>query len=148
MQKVAQIWGRIQGALFPHLEQALDEPLTEKQRQLVAVLEVVRIEEHVPPGCLQWMGRKRKDRRVLARAFVAKAVYDLPTTEVLIEALRDSNNLLPRDASLAPLEDSAIPVARANEILSRSRAQRQVVIYDCCHSGGFVCMGASGQPRG
>lgn len=108
MQKVAQIWGRIQGALFPHLEQALDEPLTEKQRQLVAVLEVVRIEEHVPPGCLQWMGRKRKDRRVLARAFVAKAVYNLPATEVLIEALRDSKNLR-RVCGLAP--EDQIPSA-------------------------------------
>jgi hypothetical protein len=71
----------------------LDEPLTDKQRQLVAVLEVVRIEEHVPPASCQWMGRKRHDRCALARAFVAKALYDLPTTEALIEALRASENL-------------------------------------------------------
>ncbi len=36
----------------------------------------------MPSGALQWMGRKRKDRRVLARCFVAKAVLSLPTTEV------------------------------------------------------------------
>jgi len=93
MQTVAQIWGRIQANLFPHLAECLDEPLTDKQRQLVAVLEVVRIEEHVAPGSWQWMGRPRADRRALARAFVAKAVYDLPTTEALIESLRDSKNL-------------------------------------------------------
>jgi hypothetical protein len=51
------------------------------------VLEVVRIEEQVPAGCLQWLGRRRADRRALARAFVAKACLNLPTTKMLIERL-------------------------------------------------------------
>lgn len=93
MNKVAQIWDRIQGSLFPRLEEALAEPLTEKLRQLIAILEVLRIEEQVASGWLQWMGRKRKDRRALARAFVAKAVYNLSTTELLIEMLRNQPNL-------------------------------------------------------
>jgi hypothetical protein len=33
-------------------------------------------------------GRPRRDRRLLARAFLAKAVYNLSTTELLIELLR------------------------------------------------------------
>jgi hypothetical protein len=78
---------------MPHLERCFEEPLTERQAQLVAVLEVVRIEEHVASRSLQWLGRKRKDRRALARAFVAKAVYGLPTTEALIESLRGGSNL-------------------------------------------------------
>ena len=93
MPKVAQIWGQIQASLMPHLERCFEEPLTERQARLVAVLEVVRIEEHVASRALQWMGRKRQDRRALARAFVAKAVYGLPTTEALIESLRGGNDL-------------------------------------------------------
>ena len=92
MQTIAQWWGRMQESLFPRLERCLEEPLTERQRQLVAVLEVVRIEEHVP-RVWRWWGRPRCDRRALARAFVAKAVYNLPTTELLIEALRGDGNL-------------------------------------------------------
>lgn len=124
MHKVAQIWGRIQGSLFPHLEQCLEEPLTEKQKQLVAILEVVRIEEHVPAGCLQWMGRRRKDRRALARAFVAKAVYDLPTTEALIESLRDSKNL----RRLCGWE----PEARVPSASTFSRAFDEFAIVQLC----------------
>lgn len=94
MDTVARIWDRIQASLFPHLQRSLEEPLTDRQKQLAAVLEVVRIEEHVPPAWLQWMGRKRKDRRAIARAFVAKAVYNLTTTEWLVEMLKSHRNLL------------------------------------------------------
>jgi IS5 family transposase len=93
MNSIAEIWGRIQGVLFPHLEEAFAGPLTEKQRQLVAVLEVVRIEEHVPPASFQVWGRKRKDRRAIARAFVVKAVYNQATTELLLELLRTDKRL-------------------------------------------------------
>ncbi len=93
MYKLAQMWDGIQTTLFPRLEEQLDEPLTEKQKQLVAVLEVVRVENHVPPGWTQWLGRTREDRRALARAFVAKAVYNLATTELLLEMLRTQKSL-------------------------------------------------------
>ncbi len=39
------------------------------------------------------MGRREHDRRSLARAFVAKAVYDLSTTEALIDLLRSHRAL-------------------------------------------------------
>jgi hypothetical protein len=39
------------------------------------------------------MGRTPEDRRPIARAFVAKAVYDLPTTRMLIEMLHTMPNL-------------------------------------------------------
>jgi hypothetical protein len=86
MGKIAGIWFRVQQALF-HVEECLPA-LTERQRRLILVLEVVRVEEQVPPGCLQWLGRKRVDRRALARAFVAKAYLNLPTTKAMIERLR------------------------------------------------------------
>lgn len=87
MSILAGFWGQIQSSLFPHLVECLDDPLTEKLRQVVSILEIVRVEEH--PVCLdrQCMGRKRADRRAVARAFVVKAVYDFPTTEMLIDRL-------------------------------------------------------------
>ncbi len=39
-------WDRIQGSLFPFLENELG-PLTEKQRQLISIFELIRIEEHL-----------------------------------------------------------------------------------------------------
>jgi len=87
MNIIADIWDRICSTLMPRLEECLDEPLTAKLKQLVGVLEIIRIEEHLPPDPPNRMGRKRQDRGPLARAFVAKAVYDLTTTEQLIEML-------------------------------------------------------------
>jgi DDE family transposase/transposase-like protein DUF772 len=87
MKIVAEIWSAICSTLVPRLEECLDEPLTAKLKQLVSILEIVRIEEHVPPDPPHKMGRKRDDRRLLARAFVAKAVYNLATTQLLIEML-------------------------------------------------------------
>jgi hypothetical protein len=60
--------------------------LTEKERQFVLVLEVVEIEKHVRDH--HWLGRKPKDRKPLARSFVAKAFYNIPTTGALRERLR------------------------------------------------------------
>lgn len=89
MHKVSQIWDQIQVALFPRLEETFEEPLTEKTRQVIAILEVARIEESVPSRWASRMGRPRKCRRALARAFVAKAVYDLPGTKHLIDMLHN-----------------------------------------------------------
>ena len=80
-----RFWQSIQEALFPHLEQTLG-PLTAKQQQLVQTLEVIRIEQWIPPN-FRAPGRPPGDRAALARAFVAKAVYDMPTTRVLLERL-------------------------------------------------------------
>jgi hypothetical protein len=87
MNIVAEIWNTICSALVPRLEECLDETLTPKLKQLVGILEILRIEEKVPADPPHKMGRKREDRRPMARAFVAKAVYNLTTTEALIEML-------------------------------------------------------------
>ena len=81
----APYWQSIQHALFPQLERVLG-PLTEKQQQLVQTLEVIRIEQMIPPR-FRVPGRPPKDRAAMARAFVAKAVYDLPTTRGLRDRL-------------------------------------------------------------
>ena len=81
----APYWQSIQHALFPQLEHVLG-PLTAKQQQLVQTLEVIRIERWIP-GRFRVPGRPPKDRAAIARAFVAKAVYDMPTTRVLLDRL-------------------------------------------------------------
>ena len=75
----------MQGCLFPALEQQLG-PLTDKLRQLIAVLELVQIEAMVGP----WrggVGRPALHERAIARAFVAKAVYNLSDTRQLLDRL-------------------------------------------------------------
>jgi IS5 family transposase len=110
MLKVAQIWGRVQGKLFGRLEQCLQTKLTAKQRRLVAILEIVRVEEHVPSRFVKRIGRPPRDRRALARAFVVKAFYNLPQTNLLIEMLRTDATLLAicgwRDLSELPDEST------------------------------------------
>ncbi len=79
-------WQSLQGELFPALEEELG-PLGERSRDLVTVLELARVEAFVRdwPGLV---GRPRKDRAALARGFVAKAVFNIAQTSMLIERLR------------------------------------------------------------
>ncbi len=85
---ISRFWERIQGSLFPELEEELG-PLTEKQLQLVSILEVVKIEQFLSrtSSCV---GRPPKDRAALARAFVAKATFNMPTTRALIERVKSN----------------------------------------------------------
>ena len=78
-------WRSLQTTLFPWLERDLG-PLTEKQQQLVQVLEIIRIEDFIP-SCFRLPGRPARDRACIARGFVAKAVYDMPTTRMLLDRL-------------------------------------------------------------
>lgn len=55
---------------------------------MVVIWDIVEIEEHVRNGFGSWTGRPELDRRKMARVFVAKAVYNLPTTEAALELLR------------------------------------------------------------
>lgn len=75
----------MQGALFPALQEELG-PLTEKHRQLVALLNMVHIEALIA-SVRGAVGRPAKDRRAIARAFVAKAVWNMSTTRQLLERL-------------------------------------------------------------
>ena len=82
---LSQYWLKIQGSLFPWLSEELGEG-TAKRQQLVMILEVIRVEDHVPVT-LGLVGRPLSDRAALARAFVAKMVYTLPTTRALLDRL-------------------------------------------------------------
>jgi len=85
MVVLSSMWERIQSDLFPFLEEELGE-LTIKQQQLVSVLEVIRIEDAVFSEYRT--GRHKSDRKAIARAFVAKAVYNLSMTRELLDRLK------------------------------------------------------------
>lgn len=67
-------------------------PLTGKQQELVTTLELVRIEEFIYssrgfPGC------PPEDRTAIAKAFVAKMIYNMPTTRALLDRLETDSVL-------------------------------------------------------
>ena len=82
---LSQYWFGLQERLFPALEEAIG-PLGERYQSFVAVLEFVRVERFLP-HFTGLPGRPREDRAALARAFIAKAVFDLTTTRALLERL-------------------------------------------------------------
>lgn len=104
----------LQASLFPWLESVVGEALTDKLRKFVFILEIVNVEHFVFGPLTQEMGRKEIDRRSIARAYIAKAVYDLPTTELLLEMLR-ANSVLRRFCGFAYQRDipSASTFSRA-----------------------------------
>ena len=71
----------------------LEEPLTSKLECLVRIWDVAEVERHVLDPFGRWSGRPAHDRRRLARAFVAKSVYNLTTTEALIDLLMTHRSL-------------------------------------------------------
>ena len=83
-----------QQILFPELEECWQSPLTDKEQQLVSILELVEVEKFVPrTASTQWLGRKLLYREAIARSFVAKAVNGYRHTRFLIEALKTTPNL-------------------------------------------------------
>ena len=84
-EMLSDYWYAFQQELFPRLE---SDPgrLGERYELVVAILEPVRVEALLPYFRGQ-VGRPKKDRAALVRAFIAKAVFDVPTTRALIERL-------------------------------------------------------------
>lgn len=82
----------LQRYLFPALEEEFGA-LSEKERQFVRVLELADIRPFLRG--LGWCGNGRPpaSRLALARAFIAKAVWDIPTTGGLIERIKAAPGL-------------------------------------------------------
>jgi len=89
---LSQYWLSFQRGLFPWLAEELG-PLSERHKRLVQVLEFVRVEELLPGTRGGGAGRPPESRAALARAFLAKAVFDVPTTRALVERLRNDPTL-------------------------------------------------------
>ena len=90
-EMLSDYWYAFQQELFPRLESELG-PMGERYELFVAVLELVRVEALLPYFRGQ-VGRPEEDRAALARAFIAKAVFDVPTTRALIQRLEVDGRL-------------------------------------------------------
>ncbi|MDE2731806.1 MAG: transposase [Bacteroidota bacterium] len=67
--------------------------LSGRYKQLLHVLAVVPVERLLPSDLFRRPGRPQKHRTLLARAFLAKMVLDIPTTTALVERLRSDQTL-------------------------------------------------------
>lgn len=138
-ETLSDYWLTIQGQLFPWLEEELG-PLGERHKQFVTVLELVRLETFV--GHWQGVaGCPRKDRAALARAFMAKAVFHIPQTDMLIERLGVDKTLrrlcgwerlgaIPSEATFsrafAEFAASALPSRLHEALIERTHEDRLV----------------------
>jgi hypothetical protein len=75
----------MQGFLFPRLHEELG-PLSLKHQHLIAVLGLVQLETILAPWS-NGVGRPSMHRRAIARAFVAKAIFNLNSTRQLLDRL-------------------------------------------------------------
>jgi len=136
---LSRTWAHLQGNLFPWLTEELG-PLPEAHKRVVMTLELAGVEAFVQvwPGL---PGRPPRDRAVLARAFVAKAVLGLPTTSMLIERLTVDKPLrrlcgwehlgeLPSEATFsrafAEFAGSALPGRLHEALIERTHEDRLV----------------------
>ncbi|HKM73001.1 MAG TPA: transposase, partial [Stellaceae bacterium] len=118
----------------------MDTPLSERHRQFVSVLGMARIETFLP----SWQGlpgRPPSERAALARAFVAKAVFNLPTTSLLIDVLSADKTLrrlcgwqrageVPSESTFsrafAAFAESALPSRLHQALIQETHADRLV----------------------
>lgn len=87
LAELGKLWHTIEAWLFPVLEDELGQ-LDHQHREFVAVCEICAPREHL--AAYRWVGNgcPPKDRLALCKAFIAKAVWDFPTTRDLIDAVR------------------------------------------------------------
>lgn len=138
-ESLAVYWRRIQQELFPFLADTVG-PLGERERLFVAVLEMARVERFVTRS-VGLAGRPLACRASLARAFVAKVVFELPTTTLLLDRLRIDLRLrrlcgwerageLPSEATFsrafAEFAGSSLPERAHAAVIAATQADRLV----------------------
>ncbi len=89
MTGLTRTFNSIQKYLFPILEEEIGE-LTEKQCQFVKIVELIEPQRFMLKFCWCGFGRPSNDRTSILKAFIAKAVYNFPTTKVLIDQIQSS----------------------------------------------------------
>lgn len=78
MNKISHVWNHIQRKLFPFLEEELD-PLTKKQKKLVAILELIRIEEFVPAQAHEALIKEYESERLVGH--ISRDATDIAARE-------------------------------------------------------------------
>ncbi len=86
MHFLSSLFTTLQQHLFPFQQEALGE-LCEKHKTLIEVAELASIEKFMSPFGRKPMGRPRHGRQPLVLAFLAKAVWNCPTTRALLDLL-------------------------------------------------------------
>jgi hypothetical protein len=90
-EKLSTMWTNIQLKLFPDLEEKIGI-LPSEYKRIVAVLELIRIEEFLP--CTRFkFGRPSKDRIQISRALIAKIILKIPYTKYLVSILEKDKQL-------------------------------------------------------
>lgn len=87
LTELGGLWNTIQGWLFPVLEDQLGE-LDENHREFIAVCETCSPRKHMARYAWVGNGCPPTSRLSLFKAFIAKAVWNFPTTGQLIDAVR------------------------------------------------------------
>jgi hypothetical protein len=86
MAAILEIGNHIQRQLFPVLEEEIGT-LTDKDRQFVEVMGLVPLGPFLEPYRWGGVGCPPHERAWLVHAFIAKSVYEFPTTRALLDAL-------------------------------------------------------------
>lgn len=92
MSHLSRINVHLQRNWFPALEEKIGV-LSPKEQQLVRILELVDIRPFILDKCWCGIGRKLHSRLALDKAFMAKAIWNIPTTRGLIDRIRSSRGL-------------------------------------------------------
>ncbi len=132
--RLSQFWNHLQHELFPFLQEEDHLALSPALEKVIRVLEFTQVDRFIPSS-RGFVGRPPQERVALARAFVAKAVLDLPTTEALIDRLKADLRLraVSRDPSASRFsrvfaEFSALELpARVHEALIRAQLGDQII---------------------
>lgn len=90
---LSSLFSAIQTALFPVIEQYSGTTLTTIEQRFIRVVELCALEKHLVSYSGSVVGRPRSLRLSIASAFIAKAVYNFPTTKLLVENLRGNSTL-------------------------------------------------------
>jgi hypothetical protein len=140
MSTTLVVWNHIQRQLFPILAQELG-PLTEKDNQFVEVMGLVPLGSFLEPYRWSGNGCPPRERAWLVHAFIAKAVYQFPTTAALIEALKarptlrrlcgwESTSDIPHESTFsrafAAFAQDQLPQKLHAAMVSRQRGQQLV----------------------
>lgn len=92
MKLLSRIYFGVQRILLPVLNEEIG-PLSEKEKGLVEICELLRLESFLSNSGWCGIGRKPASRLAIAHAFVAKALWNLPTTRALIDGLQRDTSL-------------------------------------------------------
>ena len=74
---LSDYWSTLQKSLIPFMEQVAETRLTEKEKRLVAIMDVISVEKRLDHTPHYGRGRKPYDLHSMTREFIAKAALNI-----------------------------------------------------------------------